>query len=62
MCGSAKNCWFTGHFKQSALSTGECLIRIGAEVDQCSILALGLVQERVEAEAEGVRGNTVDYM
>ena len=38
------------------------LIGIGALVVQCSILVLGLVQEGVEAEAEGVRGNTVDYM
>ena len=38
------------------------LIGIGALVVQRIILVLGLVQEGVETEAEGVRGNTVDYM
>ena len=38
------------------------LIGIGALVVQCIILVLGFVQEGVEAEAEGVQGNTVDYM
>ena len=33
---------------------------IGALLDRCIILVLRLVQEGVETEAEGVRGNTVD--
>ena len=62
-CGSTRNLWFFNILKSKFYSLrGEylILIGIGALVVQCIILVLGLAQEGVETEAEGVQGNTVD--